>query len=64
MNRNRHLRYKPIIETKQFLGSIGILASIVVLARCPKCKTLIQMQQSKCKCGCNIRWGDEIIYKC
>lgn len=58
MNRNRHLRYKPIIETKQFLGSIG------VLARCPKCKTMIQMQQSKCKCGCNIRWGDKVIYQC
>ena len=45
MNRNRHLRYKPIIETRPFLGGIG------VLARCPKCKTIIQMQQSKCKCG-------------
>lgn len=53
MNRNRHLRYKPIIETRPFLGGIG------VLARCPKCKNMIQMQQSKCKCGSNIRWDNE-----
>ena len=53
MNRNRHLRYKPIIESRPFLGGIG------VSARCPKCKSMIQMQQSKCKCGCSIRWDNE-----
>lgn len=53
MNRNRHLRYKPIIETRPFLGGIG------VSARCPKCKSVIQMQQSKCKCGCSIMWDNE-----
>lgn len=36
MNRNRHLRYKPIIETRPFLGGIG------VSERCHKCKTIIQ----------------------
>lgn len=51
MNRNSHLRYKPIIETRPFLGGIG------VSARSPKCK--IQMQQSKCKCGCSIRCDNE-----
>lgn len=34
MNRNGHLRYKPIIETRPFLGGI------VVSARCPKCKSM------------------------
>lgn len=53
MNRNRHLRYKPIIETRSFLDGIG------VSARYPKCKTMIQMQRSKCKCGCSIRWDNE-----
>lgn len=54
MNRNGRLRYKPIIETRPFLGG-----GIGVSARCPKCKSIIQMQQSKCKCGCSIRWYNE-----
>lgn len=53
MNRNRHLRYKPIIENKT------IFRWHRVSVRCPKCKSIIQMQQSKCKCGCSIRWDNE-----
>lgn len=53
MNRNRHLMYKSIIETRPFLGGIG------VSARCLKCKSMIQMQQFKCKCGCSIRWDNK-----
>ena len=52
MNRNRHLRYKPIIGKVPFLGGIG------VYARCPKCKEKIDMQQRKCSCGCSIRWDN------
>lgn len=52
MNRNRHLRDNLIIKTRPFLGGIG------VSARCPKCKRIIDMQQLKCKCGCNIRWDN------
>lgn len=45
--------YKSIIETRPFLGGIG------VSARCLKCKSMIQMQQFKCKCGCSIRWDNK-----
>ena len=52
MNKNRHLCEKPIIE------KIPILEGIGVLARCPKCKKTIDLQQHKCNCGCSIRWDN------
>ena len=52
MNKNRHLCEKPIIE------KIPILEGIGVLARCPKCKKTIDVQQHKCYCGCSIRWDN------
>ena len=52
MNRNRYLRYKPTIEKIQIWGGIR------VLARCPKCKKTIDLQQPKCDCGCSIRWDN------
>ena len=50
MNRNKHLRHKPIIIEKKMEIGIG------VLCLCPKCKLVLNTEQRKCECGCNIRW--------